>query len=114
MLTVVDAYTQECLAIEVDTSFAGRWVIGILNRIVAARCKPERIRSDYGPELISPQYLDWDIENKIELLHIQPGKSMQNGHIESFNGKLRDECFHTSWFSNLFDARPKIAAWRND
>ena len=114
MLTVVDAYTRECLALEVDTSFASRRVIGVLDRIVAARCKPERIRSDNGPELTSRQYLAWGIEKKIELVHIQPGKPMQNGHIESFNGKLRDECLNTSWFSSLFDARRKIAAWKND
>jgi putative transposase len=46
--------------------------------------------------------------------HIQPGKPMQNGHIESFNGRLRDECLNTNWFRNLFDARRKIAIWRDD
>jgi putative transposase len=112
MLSVVDAHTRECLALEVDTSFASRRVTGVLDRIVAARGKPERIRSDNGPELTSRHYLAWGIEKKIELLHIQPGKPMQNGHIESFNGKLRDECLNTSWFRNLYDAREKIAAWR--
>ena len=86
----------------------------MLDRIVAGRGKPERIRSDNGPEMTSRHYLAWGVENKIELLHIQPGKPMQNGHIESFNGKLRDECLNVSWFRNLFDARRKIAAWRTE
>jgi putative transposase len=114
LLSVVDAHTRECLALEVDTSFASRRVTGVLERIAAERGKPERIRSDNGPELTSRHYLAWGVENKVELLHIQPGKPMQNGHIESFNGKLRDECLNVSWFQNLFDARRKIEQWRRD
>lgn len=112
MLTVVDTFTRECLALEVDTGFASRRVTGVLDRVLSVRGKPERIRSDNGPELTSRCYLAWGIENKIELVHIQPGKPMQNGHIESFNGRLRDECLNTSWFRNLQDARRKIGAWR--
>jgi putative transposase len=52
------------------------------------------------------------VERKIEMVHIQPGRPMQNGHVESFHGKLRDECLRVSWFGNLFEARQKIAAWR--
>ena len=66
----------------------------------------------YGPELTSRHYLAWAIEWKIDLVHIQPGKPTQNGGMESFNGKLRDECLNTSWFWNLFDARRKIAEWK--
>ncbi|AXC10097.1 Mobile element protein [Acidisarcina polymorpha] len=69
---------------------------------------------DNGPELTSRHYLAWAIEWKIDLLHIQPGKPTQNGGMESFNGKLRDECLNTSWFWNLFDARRKISAWRTE
>jgi len=114
MLTVVDAYTRECLALEVDTSFASRRVTSVLDRIIASRAKPERIRSDNGPEMTSRHYLAWGVEKQMELIHIQPGKPMQNGPIESFNGKLRDECLNVSWFQNLFDARRKIAAWKTE
>ena len=91
-----------------------RRVTSVLERIVAERGRPERIRSDNGPELTSRHYLGWGIENKIELAHIQPGRPMQNGHVESFNGRFRDECLNVSWFCNLFDARRKIAAWREE
>ena len=114
VLTVVDAYTRECLALEADASFASRRVTGVLDRIVAGRGKPERIRSDNGPEMTSRHYLAWGVEKQIELVHIQPGKPMQNGHIESFNGKLRDECLNVSWFQNLFEARRKLIAWRTE
>ena len=72
------------------------------------------IRSDNGPELSSRHFLAWCIEKRIDAVHIQPGKPTQNAHIESFNGRLRDECLNVSWFWNLFDARAKIAAWRED
>ena len=69
--------------------------------------KPQLLRSDNGPELTSRHYLAWAIEWKIDLVHIRPGKPTQNGGMESFNGKLRNECLNTSWFWNLFDARKK-------
>ena len=62
----------------------------------------------------SEEGFPWGLERKIELAHIQPGKPMQNGRLESFNGKLREECLNVSWFQNLFDARVKIAAWRQE
>ena len=113
VLSVVDAYTRECLALEVDTSFASRRVTRVLEAIVAERGQPEAIRCDNGPELTSRHFLAWCVERQIELVHIQPGKPTQNGRIESFNGRLRDECLNR-WFQNLFDARRKIAAWRTE
>jgi putative transposase len=62
--------------------------------------------------MTSRHYLAWCIEQKIAAVHIQPGRPMQNGHVESFNGRLRDECLNTSWFANLWDARWKITRWR--
>ena len=112
--TVVDAYTRECLKLEVDTSFAGLRVTRALDEIIAQRGAPCAIRSDNGPELTRRHILAWSLERKIELRHIQPGKPTQNGYIESFNGHLRDECLRVSWFQNLFDARRKIADWRRD
>ena len=72
------------------------------------------IRCDNGPELTSRHFLAWCVERRIELVHIQPGKPRQNAQVESFNGRLREECLNVSWFQNLFDARRKIAAWRRD
>ncbi len=114
MLSVVDAYTRECLALEVDTSFASRRVTRVLDGIVAERGQPNAIRCDNGPELTSRHFLAWGLERQIELIHIQPGKPTQNAHVESFHGRLREECLTVSWFQNLFDARRKIVAWRTE
>lgn len=114
VLSVVDAYTRECLALEVDTSFASRRVTRVLDAIVAERGQPQAIRCDNGPELTSRHFLAWCVERQIELVHIQPGKPTQNAHVESFHGRLREECLAVSWFQNLFDARGKIAAWRKE
>ena len=89
LLSIVDGYTRECLALEVDTSFAGRRVTRVLEEIIQRRGLPQSIRCDNGPELTSRYFLAWCLEKKIELVHIQPGKPMQNGRCESFNGRLR-------------------------
>lgn len=114
MLSVVDPYTRECLALEVDTSFGSRRVTRVLEEVVAERGAPQAIRCDNGPELTSRHILAWAIERKIELVHIEPGRPMQNGFVESFHGRLREECLNVSWFGNLFEARRKIAAWRKE
>ena len=114
MLTVVDSFTRECPAIEVDTGLPSRRVTRVLDEIIEQRGEPRSIRCDNGPELTSRHFLAWCIERKIELVHIQPGKPTQNAHVESFHGRLREECLRISWFQNLFDARRKIALWRRD
>jgi putative transposase len=114
VLTVVDAFTRECLGMEVDTSLGSRRVTRALDQIIEKRGKPESIRCDNGPELTSRHILGWSEDHKISLVHIQPGKPMQNGHIESFNGRLRDECLNATWFHNLADAKTKIANWRQE
>jgi len=114
VLSVVDNFTRECLALEADTSFASQRVTRVLDSIISQRGRPKALRLDNGPELTSRHFLAWCIERKIAMNYIQPGKPMQNAHIESFNGRLRDECLNTNWFHNLFDARRKIAIWRND
>ena len=78
-----------------------------LEAVIERRGKPEAIRCDNGPELTSRHFLSWCEERKIQLIHIQPGRPMQNGHVESFNGRLRDECLNANWFHNLMDARAK-------
>jgi putative transposase len=114
MLTVVDSFTRECPAIEVDTSLCSRRVTRVLDRVIEERGKPEVIRSDNGPEFTSRHFLVWCEEKGIKLTHIQPGKPTQNGHIESFNGRFRDECLNHNWFHTLTDAREKIECWRKD
>jgi putative transposase len=114
VLSVVDNFTRECLALETDTSFASLRVTRVLDDVIAKRGVPKALRMDNGPELTSRHFLAWCMERKIAMHHIQPGKPMQNGHVESFNGRLRDECLNANWFRNLFDARHKIAVWRDD
>jgi putative transposase len=112
VFSVVDAFTRECLALETDTSLPSRRVTRVLQRIITQRGAPQFLRSDNGPEVSSRHYLAWCIERRIGTIHIQPGKPTQNGHVESFQGRLRDECLNASWFWNLWDARKKITAWR--
>ncbi len=112
IFSVVDCYTRECLTLEVDTSMPSRRVTRALAAIMETRGAPVAIRSDNGSEMTSRHYLAWCIERRIDAIHIQPGKPTQNAHVESFHGRLRDECLNVSWFWNLFDARRKIGAWR--
>jgi putative transposase len=114
VLAAVDAFTRENLSLEVDTSLSSRRVTRTLEGIIERRGKPEAIRCDNGPEFTSRHFLSWCEERKIQLIHIQPGKPMQNGHVESFNGRLRDECLNANWFRNLSDAKAKISAWREE
>jgi putative transposase len=111
-LSVIDAYTRQCLALETDTSFPSRRVTRVLEAAMTRYGRPATVRSDNGPELTSRHYLAWFIEQKIAALHIQPGRPMQNGHVESFHGRLREECLRISWFTNLFDARRKVTDWK--
>ena len=113
-LNVVDRFTRECLVIEVDTSITGHRVVAVLALLVAMRGRPDNIRVDNGPEFISTALDAWACEQQISLHFIRPGKPSENGHIESFNGKLRDECLNTSWFVDLADAQEKIELWRRD
>jgi putative transposase len=114
VLSVVDAFTRECLALEVDTGFASRRVTRVLDEVIARHGRPLALRCDNGPELTSRHFPAWGLEWKIELRHIQPGKPTQNAHVESFHGRLREECLRTNWFNNLFDARSKITDWRKE
>ena len=114
VLTVVDDYTRECLATEVDTSLSGLRVVRTLNRIMAERGRPQGIVLDNGPELRGRAMETWSEANRVPLLFIQPGKPVQNAFIESFNGRLRDECLNANWFLTVGDARRKILAWAVD
>ncbi len=113
-LTIVDSFTRECPAIEVDSCLSGHRVTRVLDRVIEQRGTPAAIRCDNGPEFTSRHFLSWCEERKIQLIFIPPGRPMQNGHIESFNGRLRDECLNANWFTTLADAKSKIEAWRED
>ncbi len=114
MLTVLDNFTRECLAIEVDTSLSGDRVTRILDRLCDFHGAPNRLLMDNGPEFTGHALDNWAYDSQVLLEFIQPGKPMQNGHNESFNGKFRDECLNEHWFLSLEDARKEIENWRID
>lgn len=114
MLTIVDDCTRECPAIEVDTSLGGWRVRRVLDRIASERGLPEAIVVDNGPEFRGRAMAAWSEEHGVRLQFIQPGKPTQNAYVESFNGRLRDECLNANWFTSLTDARRKIESWRQD
>lgn len=111
-LTVVDNYTRESLAIDVGQTLKGDDVVATLNRIAATRGLPATIKVDNGSEFISKVMDRWAYERGIELDFSRPGKPTDNAKIESFNGRLRQECLNLHWFLSLDDARTKIEAWR--
>lgn len=111
-LTVVDNYTRESLAIDVGQSLKGDDVVATLNRIAATRGLPATIKVDNGSEFISKVMDRWAYERGVELDFSRPGKPTDNAKIESFNGRLRQECLNLHWFLSLDDARTKIEAWR--
>lgn len=114
LLAVIDSYTREALALEVDTSLPGRRVAGVLSRLIAERGTPAELLMDNGPELTGKALDQWAYERGVRLRFIEPGKPVQNAWIESFNGRLRDECLNEHWFLSLADARRIIEAWRID
>lgn len=113
LLTVMDTYTRESLKIEVEYSLNGESVLRALEEIIQKRGKPEMILSDNGTEFTSNKVIRWQKEKKIRWEYIEPGKPYQNGNIESFNGKLRDECLNENWFLNLKEAKRVIEKWKN-
>jgi putative transposase len=114
MLNIVDDFTRECLAIEVDTSLPGLRVVRVLEKLAKERGLPEAIVSDNGLEFVGRVLDAWAHERGVRLQFIRPGKPIENAYVESFNGKLRDECLNQNWFTDLEDARTKIEAWRID
>ena len=113
-LNVVDDFTRECLAIEVDTSLSGHRVARVLDVIAEHRGYPETIVMDNGTELTSLAMLIWARDRHVRLHYIAPGKPTQNAYVESFNGKFRDECLNENTFDSLSEAREEIERWRND
>ncbi len=114
MLTVVDDFSRENIALVADTSLSGSRVVRELEGVIASRGKPKTIVSDNGTEFTSMAILKWVQEIVIDWHYIAPGKPQQNAFIESFNGKLRDECLNETLFSSLPHARDVLAEWRED
>ena len=114
VLNIVDDVTRECLAAIPDTSISGRRVARELTDLIRRRGKPDMIVSDHGTEFTSNAILAWSKDHRVEWHYIAPGKPMQNGYVESFNGRMRDELLNESLFFGLDHARSAIAEWRQD
>jgi putative transposase len=113
-LTIVDDYSRECPAIEVDTSLGGRRVVSVLDRLSETRGLPEVITIDNGPEFAGKALDEWAYRKGVRLNFIRPGKPIENAFVESFNGRFRDECLNTNWFLSVKHAREVIEEWRRD
>ena len=113
-LTVADDFTHECVDIAVDHGISGKYVTRVLDQAACFRGYPKAVRTDNGPEFTSRAFIAWTQQHGIRHLLIQPGKPMQNGYVESFNGKFRDECLNEHWFTSLPQSRDIIANWRRD
>jgi putative transposase len=112
VLMIVDDFTRECLATEVDTSLGGERVRQVLERLKIERGRPAVIRTDNGPEFTGATLDQWAHENRVQLHFIEPGKPYQNAFVESLNSTFRRECLNDNWFTSLPEARELISSWR--
>jgi putative transposase len=113
-LNIVDDFTRECLAIEVDRSLPGLRVVRVLERLLATVGLPDIIVVDNGPEFSGRTLDTWTYTHGVQLRFIRPGKPIENAFVESFNGKFRDECLNEHWFASVAEAQTLIEAWRVD
>ena len=107
-------FTHECVDITVDHGISGAYVVRVLDQAARFRGYPRAVRTDNGPEFTSRAFIAWTRQHGIAHLLIEPGRPMQNGYIESFNGKFRDECLNEHWFTSLAQAREVISEWRRE
>lgn len=114
MLSVLDDGIRKALALEVDTSLPGRRVAQVLDRLIAEHRIPQLIVVDNGPEFAGRLLDQWAYAHGIKLHFIEPGKPVQNAYVESFAGRLRDECLNGHWFTSLADAQHTIETWRRE
>jgi putative transposase len=114
VLTVVDQWSRASPVLELGFSLSGHDVVRALHRVLATRARPTSITCDHGTEFTSKAVEAWAYERGVQLDFTRPGKPTDNSHIESFNGRLRDECLNVQQFFSLDDARAKLEAWRRD
>ena len=114
MLTLVDSFSRVSPAIEVDLSLTGKRVVEVLEQLKLFCGLPKTIKVDNGSEFISKVMDEWAHRNQVKLEFSRPGKPTDNAFIESFNGRLRQECLNQNWFTSLDDARRIVGAWRED
>ena len=114
VLNGIDHYTRECVGIAVEASFPAEKVTAYLDRWIRERKKPEALVLDNGTEFTANHFDAWAYAKGIEMNFIRPGRPVENALIESFNGKLRDECLNASWFETLEEAKEVIESWRTD
>jgi transposase InsO family protein len=114
LLAVIDEYTRECLALEVARGFTAQGVIGVLQYLFAVRDMPQHLRSDNGSEFVAKSVRRWLEQANVQTLFIAKGSPWENGYVESFNGKLRDELLNRELFLGLEDARWVLDRWRLD
>lgn len=114
LLTLIDEFSRECLAVEVDTSINGVRVTNVLNRVAVQHGLPDMIKVDNGPEFIGKALDAWAYQRGIRLQFSRPGKPIDNRFIESFNGRLRDECLNDNWFMSMEHACEIVEEWRID
>jgi putative transposase len=112
MLTVIDEFTRECLAIKVQRKLGADDVLATLTELFIQRGPPEHLRSDNGPEFCAKAMRTWLKRLEVKTLFIEPGSPWENGYVESFNGKLRDELLNTEVFYTLLEAKTLIENWR--
>jgi putative transposase len=113
-LNIVDDFTRECMAIEVDRSLPGLRVVRVLERLFDTAGLPDTIVMDNGPEFSGRALDTWAYARGVQLRFIRPGKPIDNAFVESFNGKFRDECLNEHWFASVAEAQRLIEAWRVD
>lgn len=113
-LTIVDDGTHEAVAIETERSISGQMLTRVLDRLALTRGLPKVIRTDNGKEFCGKAMVIWAHQQGVDLRLIEPGKPNQNAYVESFNGRLRDECLNEHWFTNLLQARTVIETWRRE
>ena len=109
---VVDEFTRECLAFDMRRSFKSKDVIDTLSKLIGERGAPKRIRSDNGSEFVAKEIAKWLDTFGVESLYIAPGSPWQNGYIESFNSRLRDEFLEMNYFYTVKEARHLAATWK--
>jgi putative transposase len=114
MLTIVDEFTRECLAIRVERKLQSKHVLEVLGELFLTHGVPDHIRSDNGPEFTAAGIRQWLAGIGVKTLFIEPGSPWENGYVESFNGKLRDECLNGEIFETLLEAQVLIERWRHE